>query len=733
VLGLAGLTALTFVGIAVSNAAFSASTSNTNNTAAAAASFATPPPAPTGPLASRSNVTVLAGSGTAGSADATGTAASFNRPYDMVFDASGDMFVADYSSHLIRRITTAGVVTTFAGSGSPGGANGTGTAASFDRPWGLAFDAAGDLFVADRFNNRIRRITPAGVVTTFAGSGSPASTDGTGTGASINDPTDLALDTSGNLVVSEFNGQRLRRITPAGVVTTFVTGLAGPTGLTIDAAGNHYVADFTSHRVQRVSPAGVVTTLAGSGSVGAATGSATGAVANSPAGVALSSTGVLHLSESWGHRITRLTPAGTGALAVAWTAPSSNGGAPITDYLVEYRTSPSGSWTTFADGVSTATSTTITGLTNGTAYDVRISAINTTGTGTASTAVTATPGVAPDAPTSVLLTPGTTLLTATWTAPANNGGAAITDYVIEYRTNPSGTWTVFPDSVSTATTATITGLTAGTAYDVRIRALNTYDLSTPSVIATATPTGWTPAALGTNLSLWLDADEASTITLNGSTVSQWNDKSGNGRHATQGTASAQPAYTASGLNGRPVLTFDSTNDFLGTALTLPHPLSMYAVAQFNPLGGVNARAILGSGNLSYALGYLNAAPASNAYALWNPNVNGGAYINNTTGLGPVVVGSTTASNDENTWNTYVNGSNAGQTISDTGTPNAPSPILIGWTGNGSEYWSGPIAEVVVLSQTMTTADRQRVEGYLAHKWGLTANLPAGHPYTTTPP
>jgi hypothetical protein len=135
-------------------------------------------------------------------------------------------------------------------------------------------------------------------------------------------------------------------------------------------------------------------------------------------------------------------------------------------------------------------------------------------------------------------------------------------------------------------------------------------------------------------------------------------------------------------------------------------------------------------------GTFTVVPASgptNAYSLWNPNLNSGAYINNTTGLGPVVVGSTTASNDENTWNTYVNGSNAGQTISDTGTPNAPSPIQIGWTGNGTEYWSGPIAEVVVLSQTMTTADRQRVEGYLAHKWGLTANLPAGHPYTTTPP
>jgi uncharacterized protein YjdB len=1035
----------------------------------AAATPITTPAAPTGPLASRLSVSVLAGSGSAGSTDATGTSASFNRPLDGAFDSSGNLYVSDYTNNRIRRITPAGVVTTFAsglagpyglafdtagnlyvaefnshritritpggavsvfaGSGSPGSTDATGTAASFNEPVRLAFDSAGNLFVADRANHKIRRITPAGVVTTFAGSGSPGSANGTSTAASFTSPQGLAIDSSGDLFVSEIFGNRIRRITPAAVVTTFAgSGTAGaangtgisatfdyPDGLLFDSAGNLLVADQNNNRIRKADPAALVSTFAGS-TAGAATGPSTGAVLNGPRALARDSAGALHVVEDGGNRIARITPAGSGALAVNWTAPASNGGSAITDYLVEYRTSPSGTWTTFTDGVSTATSTTITGLTNGTAYDVRISAVNTTGTGTASTAVTATPGVAPDAPTSVLLTPGNTQLTATWTAPTNNGGAPVTDHTIEYRTSPAGTWTVFPDSVSTATSATITGLVNGTAYDVRIRAVNTYDISTPSVIATATPTGWTPAALGTNLSLWLDADEASSITLNGSTVSQWNDKSGNGRHATQGTASAQPAYTASGLNGRPVLTFDSTNDFLGTALTLPHPLSVYAVAQLGSAGGATARGILGSGNLSYALGFLNTSPSTasveylivgggggggryiggggggggvrqgtglavaaqaysvvvgaggagagataaagagtgssggnssfngitangggggggyngaytapttggsggggshgsssaqtngaagtagqgnaggngtwapgynagggggagaiggnggaafggaggaglsssisgaatfyaggggggaytvsspvgaggaggaggggagqrgsglvggagttnsgggggggseplsgfggnggsgvvivryrtdgsdgvspastggtvttsgiwtihtftangtftvvpasgptNAYSLWNPNLNSGAYINNTTGLGPVVVGSTTASNDENTWNTYVNGSNAGQTISDTGTPNAPSPIQIGWTGNGTEYWSGPIAEVVVLSQTMTTADRQRVEGYLAHKWGLTANLPADHPYKNAAP
>jgi hypothetical protein len=445
-------------------------------------------------------VTTFAGSGTASSIDATGTAASFNGPTGLAFDASGDLFVAEYGGHRIRRITPAGVVTTFAGSGSPGGADGTGTAASFNQPIALAFNAAGDLFVADSGSHRIRRITPAGVVTTFAGSGSPGGTDGTGTAASFNRPHDLTFNASGDLFVADQSGHRIRRITPAAVVTTFAgsgspggadgTGTAAsfnrPSGITTDAADNLYVTDYTGHRIRKITLTGVVTTTAGNGTAGTATGPATGPVTNGPGGIERDTAGIIHIAQFDGHRITRLTPAGTGALAVAWTAPANTGGAPITDYLVEYRTSPSGPWTVFSDGVSTTTSTTITGLTNGTAYDVRISAINAIGTGNASTAVTATPGVAPGAPTGLIVTPASGQLTATWTAPADNGGAAVSDYAVEYRTSPSGTWTVFPDGVSSATTATITGLASATTYEVRIRAANSFDCGSPSSTASAT-------------------------------------------------------------------------------------------------------------------------------------------------------------------------------------------------------------------------------------------------------
>ena len=180
---------------------------------------------------------------------------------------------------------------------------------------------------------------------------------------------------------------------------------------------------------------------------------------------------------------TGLTPTfGNGAVSLSWTAPGSNGGSAITDYAVEYKTPAAATWSTFADGTSTTTSATVTGLTNGTAYMFRVAAINSVGIGTYSNEVTETPRAVPSAPTGVAGVPGNVQVALTWTAPAANG-SAITDYMVEFKTVAAATWSTFADGTSTATSATVTGLTNGTAYLFRVKAVNAVGASVESAEA----------------------------------------------------------------------------------------------------------------------------------------------------------------------------------------------------------------------------------------------------------
>jgi sugar lactone lactonase YvrE len=229
------------------------------------------------------NAALLAGTpGTSGSADGTGAAARFNTAnYVTANPTTGTIYIGDFGNSTIRTVTPGGVVSTLAGTpGSFAFADGTGSAARFNGNGGLALDAAGNLFVADWDNFLVRRVTAAGVVTTLAGSpGSAGSTDGTGAAARFVNPNGLAIDTAGNVYVADWGNATIRRITPAGVVTTLAgtpgspgsadgTGAAArfslPTGVAVDSAGNVYVADQGNNTIRRITPAGVVTTLAGS-------------------------------------------------------------------------------------------------------------------------------------------------------------------------------------------------------------------------------------------------------------------------------------------------------------------------------------------------------------------------------------------------------------------------------------------------------------------------------------
>lgn len=205
---------------------------------------------------------------------------------------------------------------------------------------------------------------------------------------------------------------------------------------------------------------------------------------------------------------------------LSWTAPS-NGGAAITDYVVQYSPAGANSWATFADGTSTATSATVTGLSPSTSYDYRVAAINSVGTGTYSgtaTGSTAAAATVPGAPTGLTLGAATSTTQAlTWTAPASNGGAAITDYVVQYSPAGGNSWATFADGTSATASATVTGLTASTSYDYRVAAVNSAGQGAYSGTATGS-TG--AAAAPTNVARLL-ASSLVGVTESGDATNGW--------------------------------------------------------------------------------------------------------------------------------------------------------------------------------------------------------------------
>jgi hypothetical protein len=273
-------------------------------------------------------VTTLAGwPGSGGSADGTGWAARFDGPGSVRVDGSDNVYVTDSFNNTIRKVTSGGVVTTVAGiAGMSGSTDGATSVALFNGPAGVAFDSAGNLYVADDGNDTIRKITPGGQVSTLAGlAGSSGHVDGTGAAARFSDPQNLAVDSSGNLYVADGNGNTIRKVTPAGAVTTLAgSGTSGsadglgssaqfndPTGITVDGSGNVYVADNGNDTVRVITPAGSVTTLAGAaGNAGSSDGIGAGAQFNGPSGVSVDAFGNLFVSDSLNDTLREVSPTG---------------------------------------------------------------------------------------------------------------------------------------------------------------------------------------------------------------------------------------------------------------------------------------------------------------------------------------------------------------------------------------------------------------------------------------
>ena len=260
---------------------------------------------------------------------AFGSATCSQVPHSGVaFDAAGNLYASDAHSNYINKVTPAGEVSVLAGTKPPGffqivrgSADGTGAAASFNGPGGTAIDASGNLYVAEAYNNTVRKVTPAGVVTTIAGA-APAtgSTDGVGAAARFNLPRGIAIDPLNNLYVADTSNHTIRKITPAGVVSTLAgTGVVGsadgsaaaasfngPQGVAVDQHGNVYVGDNGNRKIRRITPAGVVSTVAGSGLQGSADGSGADASFSTPQGLAVDGDGSVYVADNANRKIRKV-------------------------------------------------------------------------------------------------------------------------------------------------------------------------------------------------------------------------------------------------------------------------------------------------------------------------------------------------------------------------------------------------------------------------------------------
>lgn len=279
-------------------------------------------------IAADGSVSTLAG-GAEGFADGIGAAAAFHTPSGLALDAAGNLYVADTGNNAIRKVSPQGVVSTLAGGGAAGLRDGVGAAAEFNGPVGVALDRAGNVLVADTYNDRIRRIAPDGTVTTLAG-GAPGLLDGPQAQALFDTPTGIAVDPRGGIVVADSGNGAVRRLAPDGSVSTLAplqaqsgpVSLRRPVSLAVTADGFLYVGDMARGRIWQVAPGGELRGLSGVG-IDIAIGDARITRLARPTGLALAPDGGLYVADSVGRRVMRLSPRPLPAAAPAPVAPSA--------------------------------------------------------------------------------------------------------------------------------------------------------------------------------------------------------------------------------------------------------------------------------------------------------------------------------------------------------------------------------------------------------------------------
>ena len=269
--------------------------------------------------ASTGIISTIAGTGSRGySGDGrAATSAQLNEPIGVALDSSGNVYISDTYNHRIRMIdVSTGIISLIAGTGSMGysGDGGTATSTRLYYPAGVALDSSGNVYIADIYNNRIRKVSASdGKISTIAGTGSTgySGDGGAATSAKLYYPYGVALDSSGNVYIADTENNRIRKVSASdSKISTIATGLNVPHGLASDSYGNVYIADSENNRIQMIDVNGVVSTIAGTGSRGYSGdgGAATSAQLKAPRGVALDSSGNVYIGDYWNDRIRKLTP-----------------------------------------------------------------------------------------------------------------------------------------------------------------------------------------------------------------------------------------------------------------------------------------------------------------------------------------------------------------------------------------------------------------------------------------
>ena len=277
-------------------------------------------------IASDGTVSHFAGSGTSGYLEGAALSARFSAPTGIAVGPDGAVYIADHYNHRIRKIDKDGTVSTFAGKGTAGDTDGGPTQAEFRTPWGLAVDASGSVYVADQGNNLIRKISPEGQVSTLAGTVSGYADGDAKTEARFSGPYGLAVDDKGSVYVADRSNHAIRKISPDGQVTTFAgTNASGyvdgvgtvarfnfPWGVIVGPDSHLYVSDGENQRIRRIAPDGTVVTIAGNGNYGLASGmgyspqTALETAFRYPAGLAMASSSVLYITDVFNHAVRKL-------------------------------------------------------------------------------------------------------------------------------------------------------------------------------------------------------------------------------------------------------------------------------------------------------------------------------------------------------------------------------------------------------------------------------------------